>query len=793
MLKDISFIKLQGANFSTKSMLPILASTEKKYIKLSLIYGKNGAGKSTIAKAFRKIKGESVTTVTSSETFNEENQPVVLSDKEKASIVVFDEDFITDNVRIERSGLGSIVMLGEQADLTEQIELAEKQLEQANDFVKTKEDIFKEYQNSTSPKAPRFYLNKIHDVLQCHGGWAERDSMVKNRRQNSRVTDETYKKFIAQIPEKSKDELVIAFNTKMKELDAAKVGVSTINSVVPIISDEYIHYSTTLANELIKKKIEKPELNEREKYLFSLITAGKAEELQERINYLNHEESAFCPYCLQDLSSQYKDNLVTRIKHVLTDEVKHHQTNLKTLKIPEIVLDLSPFASLSPYQTCVDLLRTINDTLLSNNALIQRKIDDPYSPITDKELSGLAELIKSLSETLKALDEERKLHNSMAVDTQPIEKELLSINDQIAYYDVIDYSKQLDRQQKELLSAKKICDEATFHRNEIKNALDELNGRRKCIDIAIDIINNGLKYIFFAENRLTLQRDGDFYKLLSNGCPVPPKNVSVGERNIIGLCYFFTSIMTGKNKDTAYNDEYVIVIDDPVSSYDFENKIGILSFLKYKLGQFLNRNVNSRAVVMTHDLITFFDLEKICNELAVDWKRIYSKKDLKYAIWELKDCTLKKFEYKKRHEYTELIRLTYDYACGKAGEYDIVIGNIMRQALEAFATFEYKKGIAEISTDETILSGMCNEHKSYFKNLMYRIVLNNGSHREEQEQSLKINFLSVISESEKRRTAKEIISFIYLLNKRHMLAHLGDVSKTVEIWCEEIKNRSAVI
>ena len=125
MLKDISFIKLQGANFSTKSMLPILASTEKKYIKLSLIYGKNGAGKSTIAKAFRKIKGESVTTVTSSETFNEENQPVVLSDKEKASIVVFDEDFITDNVRIERSGLGSIVMLGEQADLTEQIELAE--------------------------------------------------------------------------------------------------------------------------------------------------------------------------------------------------------------------------------------------------------------------------------------------------------------------------------------------------------------------------------------------------------------------------------------------------------------------------------------------------------------------------------------------------------------------------------------------------------------------------------------------------------------------------------------------
>ncbi len=792
MLKDISYLKLQGANFSTKSLLPILDFKEK-YTKLSLIYGKNGAGKSTIAKAFRKIKGESVSTVISAETLNEEKQPVILSDKEKENIFVFDEDFITANVRIEESGLGSIVLLGEQADLTEQIDLVERQLKQANDFVKTKEDIFIEYQNSSSPKAPQFYLNKIHDALQCKDGWAERDSRVKNRRQNSRVTDETYKKFIAQIPEKSKDELIIAFNTKMKELDAAKRGVSTINSVVPIISDEYIHYSTTLANKLIKEKNEKPELSEREKYLISLITEGKSEELQERINFLNNEEREFCPYCLQDLSSQYKENLVIRIKHVLTDEIKQHQYKLKTHKIPEIDLDLSPFASLSPYQTCVDLLRTINETLLSNNTLIQRKIDDPYSPITDKELSEIADSIKSLSEALRALEEERKSHNSMAVDTKPIEKELLSINDQIAYYDVIVLSQQLDTQNEEMLSAKLAYDEAVSYRDEKKNALDVLNARRKRIDIAIDIINNGLKYIFFAENRLTLQRDGDFYKLLSNGRPVFPKNVSVGERNIIGLCYFFTSIMTGKNKDTAYNDEYFIVIDDPVSSYDFENKIGILSFLKYKLGQFLNGNVNSRAVVMTHDLLTFFDLEKICSELTVDWKRIYPQKDLKYDIWELKDCILKKFEYKKRHEYTELIKLTYDYGCGKASEYDIVIGNIMRQALEAFATFEYKKGIAEVSTDEAILSVMCNEHKSYFKNLMYRIVLNNGSHREEQEQSLEINFLSVISETEKRRTAKEIISFIYLLNKNHILAHLGDVSKTVKEWCNEIKTRSAII
>ena len=539
-------------------------------------------------------------------------------------------------------------------------------------------------------------------------------------------------------------------------------------------------------------KIEKPELSDREKYLFSLITAGKTDELQIRIDNLNDEGTTYCPYCLQDLTKDYKNDLISRIQKVLTDEVKQHQAQLKAQETTDLILEISSFSSLSSYQACVDLMATINDTLIANNALLQRKIDDSYSPIIDEELAEIDDAIKSLGETLKKLEEERKTHNSTVAKTQPIVNALVSINDQIACYDVIDFSKQYDEQETERVTTKKAYDAAVVDRDEKNKTLEELNGRRKRIDIAIDIINNGLKYIFFAENRLAIERDGDFYKLLSNGHPVLPKNVSVGERNIIGLCYFFTSIMTGKNKDTAYNDEYLIVIDDPVSSYDFENKVGILSFLKYKLSQFMDGNVNSRALVMTHDLLTLFDLEKICQELSSGWKGIFPGQTLMYHLWELKDCALKRFDYKKRQEYTELVRLIYEYGCGNAGEYDIVIGNIMRQALEAFATFEYKKGIVEVSTDERLLAGMCDEHKSYFKNLMYRIVLNNGSHREEQTQCMEIDFLSVISEAEKRRTAKEIICFIYLLNKQHILAHLGDVSNTLGIWCEEIKTRAAV-
>ena len=793
MLKDISSIKLQGANFLSETILPVFEETEKKFTKVSLIYGRNGSGKSTIAKAFKKLKGEEVTTVITADVLDSENQEITLCNAERESIFVFDEDFISKNVLIEGNGLGSIVMLGEQADLTLQIEQAEREFKKAEALVKTTSETLAEYQITTNPNSPQFYIKKMHDVLQHDNGWAGREREVKGLRRNASVNNETYKRFIGLVPEKSRDELIIDFNIQKKELDTAKSGVSLINTSVPSINDAYKNYSTALANELIRIKLEKPELSDREKYLISLVMHGQTSDLQERITFFQKKESVFCPYCLQDITTNYKMNLIMQIQKVLTDEVKQHQEQLKQLLCQEFNLELSPFSTLSSYHVCIDLMDIINATLIANNSLLNRKIENPYSPIIGEELSEIGETLQTLEEALKKLEEERKNHNRKAVRTQPIIDALVSINNQIAYYDVIDFSKQYYIQEEKMRLARKAYDNAVFERDQKRKFLEELNGRRKRVDIAVDIINNGLKYISFSENGLTIKRDGDFYNIFSKGRPVLPREVSVGERNMIGLCYFFTSIMSNQMINNAYQNEYLIVIDDPISSYDFENKVGIFSFMRHKLGQFLNGNVNSRAIIMTHDLMTLFDLQKVFKELNDGWKNIFRDTTLKYHTKELKNCDLYKFENCNWQEYTELIKLVYEYGRGNANEYNLVIGNIIRQVLEAFATFEYKKGIEKISTDTSILTKLCDEHKSYFQNLMYRIVLNNGSHRKEQVNSMDINFFSVISESEKRRTAQEIICFIYLLNKEHVLAHLGDVRNTIDQWCEEIKHKAVVI
>ena len=56
---------------------------------------------------------------------------------------------------------------------------------------------------------------------------------------------------------------------------------------------------------------------------------------------------------------------------------------------------------------------------------------------------------------------------------------------------------------------------------------------------------------------------------------------------------------------------------------------------------------------------------------------------------------------------------------------------------------------------------------------MYRLVLNNESHYEEHVRGLQdMDFFSLLSETEKRHTAKSILCFLYLLNDAHVLAHL---------------------
>ena len=158
MLKDIRRVKISGAIFNTITPFDFFNPHDGdkiKTIKGALLYGRNGTGKSTIAKAFRKISGEAVPTITSAVLYDDADRPVTLSEDEKQHIFVFDEDFVDKNVRLKQDHLETIVMLGQAADLTEKIERAEIARDAAKVAFEQQDAIYQEYCDMGNVKSPK--------------------------------------------------------------------------------------------------------------------------------------------------------------------------------------------------------------------------------------------------------------------------------------------------------------------------------------------------------------------------------------------------------------------------------------------------------------------------------------------------------------------------------------------------------------------------------------------------------------------------------------------------------------
>lgn len=166
MLHDIASLKLQGANFDELKELSLFYFKDKPKPKNSccngvLLYGRNGAGKSTIAKCFRKIAGENPTGIVQATLCNAEGKELSLTDDDKKHIFVFDEDYIDKNIKLQEDHLNTIVLLGEAADLTDKITEAQKALEKAKIEYDKQKSIYDEYNNPDNVKSPEYYRKKI--------------------------------------------------------------------------------------------------------------------------------------------------------------------------------------------------------------------------------------------------------------------------------------------------------------------------------------------------------------------------------------------------------------------------------------------------------------------------------------------------------------------------------------------------------------------------------------------------------------------------------------------------------
>lgn len=795
MYESLAGIKFTGAAFKQPTEMQFFPNEQ---IRACLMYGKNGSGKSTISKTTLKIRGKDIPEISLAQAVKVDHTEAILSEEEKRHIFVFNEDYIEENVRLKQDGLSTIVMLGGQGALEEKIKQATALHDSTKSVLEAKKGTHAQFVDASLVTAPAFYITKMKSALQGDTHWAGRERIIsRTGKHNASVRDNTYLDIVRNVPTESADEILRLFTKKLTLLQTTADETKRISRSVPV--DITLKFTEASMLEALATEIPKPELTEREVYLLKIAEADGTSQLGKMEATFGDPATKTCPFCLQPVQEAYKSDLVESIKKILSKIVEDHLVLLSQMVQQTVSFDFTPFSELNStvLQTCKSSLTALNDEIEKANTLLKKKQESVYTPIIDCHLS-LVDKLNSYIDSMKQLEITRQSYNHQFDKIDDLRQELQDINLKLSYYDIIDLYNSFIAQTHKMTKSKRELNALEQAEKEADRKLNELMQQKKNIRVAVDEINRGLQYVFFSKTRLHIEVADTVYSLSSNGNSVRPADVSSGERNVIALCYFFVDILTNLEKEKAYEQTCFLVIDDPVSSFDLENRIGILSFLKAQLLKVFCGAANSKALIMTHDLPTFYDLDKVLGEIKNAATIKYGKNTSNYCLVELTNRQLRKFQEKKRHEYTELLSAIYEYADGISTEYDMVIGNVMRRALEAFATFEYKKGIDTVSCDESILDSLGNPvFHDYFQNLMYRILLNGESHMEERVKSLSDPTLaSNATEENKTKAAKDVLCMIYLLNKAHVKAHLANETNAVEkieVWCQEIIDTNASI
>ena len=661
----------------------------KKAPRICNIYGKNGTGKSTISKGIKSNYENIIVKFK-----NIQNNELLREDADK--IYLYNEEFIDANVKTSESGMKTIIMLGEQKDLDDQIDLLNDK-RKLLDKEQQRLNIEKEkFENQNDVCRPKHLRETIEHTLKSK--WASRDKDIKGNIRNSTVQYEFYE---------------------------------------------------TVRTEFSKNDIQ------------------------------------FCPYCFQDITT-IKDDIVKSISKILNKDVEENKQELEELKAKYIVLEeldedlnaLDEKLVLEANNIIAKINEQINIYIIPK---IDEKIDNIYNPI--KEIStNIVELENSLNEIIKKLEDKRIKFNKSIDDKTENKKQLDNLNLKISWYEILDDYKSLEIQEnlykKLLLDIKINKEELDKNYNEIL----KLQSDKQNVKIANDKINLFLEYIFLTKDKLKIEYDNnqDTYIVKSHNKDIKPKDLSTGERNIIALCYFFTKILENTNEKDEFRAPCLIILDDPISSFDMENKVGLYTFFRMMFDKIMKNNSESKIINFTHSLETMLNFGKACSDIKSD-----------YILFELQNNQLYDFKYKSRNDYQKMLNEIYNYAMidnyNIENELDDTIGNTMRKLLESYSTFNYNKGIEELTRNYKILDKLEKENqRQYYNNFMYRLILNNESHTYDNTRT--INFYDYISREEKVKTAKSILLLLYLLDKTHLQLYFNNDSylEIIKSWEEEI-------
>lgn len=750
--------------------------------RINILFGANGSGKSTIADAFRRFASGDDTVL---------QLPGANIDAEgRKHIFVFDEQFVRKNLEMSENtkGLGTIVTIGEAVDrakeekeLEDKISDAETRMEAASTTKETEEETAKTLQH------------KLETDLKKDGAYADLGKGIKCQKNKIPVDLDTIIKVQneASLSSYNKALLRNEILSGIKSLSSTKEQnkISWYPSMFPVAD---LLDACKKAKELLAMAIEKPELSDREQKILQIGYLRTKEEIVDK-------GADTCPLCHQPISQEHRSDLGEMIRHIedaLKDVASEYKAELEACKskcsLGDCPVNEEVRILFNSESDSLDLsYKKLKDTTDALVDKLEYRIHHVEADPTEYDTSLLESCYTDYENIVNLLSGKITAYNKAIDNRSALQKDLQEKNVILAYLehesDIKAYQGAVKRSGEEIVKYNK----AKTERDQYSRNLESIQAKRSNTNEAREFINKCLQFIFMQPGRLELvSGDGDdngIYILKSNGRQVALDKVSVGERNAIALAYFFASTFQGKRVEDRYSDEALYVIDDPISSFDQGNRVGILTFISDVFNNIIRGNRRSTILTLTHDLQTAYNLLTIVMRIS---KEQAWEKDVDYddKIRELKNKQLVPINKESETNYHRLLREMYDFAAADASEiYKFNgMGNKIRQLLESYTNFIYNRSLDAVLNNDDLLKSVPDEFHNYYRRLAARIVFNTASHSGITVDALGDGRDSFTQE-ELHSVAQNILAFIYFTNPLHLDFILkGGYKKKIEEWKKQI-------
>ena len=747
-----------------------------EFKQYNLIYGWNGSGKSTLSRLFSSLNGKNIaeiyngfkTSICVDETVYAENQFPISTE----SIKVFNDDFIKEN--IDWDGILKSILL-----------LDEKNIEEMKSYNLLKNELYgdgsavgilKEIENKERELNDK--EKELQKILTNIG------KNVKNNFQLLDAADSYYmnydKRKVLSLIEDQNNPISKSDLIRNDELD------SVIKKARPIKKEAITKKIDILSIDNIRKEIQKTsELIDR------TVTSRVIEELKNNsqlsawvengLNLHKIEHRKTCAFCGSSISDERLERLDAHFSNALSElnsGIVLSINSWESLKINAdiILIDESDF-----YDELLEQVKEQNFEFRKISQLVNREIEvyvevlkekqkKPFEKLentfeADKLINSFNEL-NSLINKIKAYID---MHNAKVANFDAViskAKKCIErhyIQEQIEQLQYNDKEVILQQFKDNLKKTKEECDKKKTEYAALENKLSNET-------LGAEEFNKKLeKFLGYGEITIEFDKDEKGYKIYRNGRE-EAKNLSEGEKTAIAFIYFITKIKENGQKI----EDTILVIDDPISSFDSNKLFSAYAYMKSECDQ------AKQLFVLTHNY-NFFSL--VFGWFNKKHIKVDNKKHPNYSIYRIEN----KFEngvrfaflndggegLKQATEYDYIFNMVYSLKDKTLSKQEMICcGNVARKLVESFLSFKFPKQRADLMA--LLNAALPGDANDIVRERIYKFI-NIYSHEK------KINVLEELDtevlDASSQTVINDILKMVKELDERHYNAMVEKVGK----------------